>query len=211
MLVLIASGAAGTLLGLYVPKPSPRLTLSEPPPPTPKPPEDHAAQQSTGTESGHASEHATPSERTQPDGRRVAWIAAIAGIGLLAIVTLLVLLAVLPRATSQGAQAFHWGSLGLVVATVAFAAFAFTRPPGKQKGWVLAAVVSAILAMGGNTASGFFVARLTEHSTPRDCLAFFVQLDQLIDDEPGLMADPSILHDPRTATCRPPLAALAAK
>jgi hypothetical protein len=118
------------------------------------------------------------------------------------------LLALLPRATTTGTQGFHWGSVAAIAAAIGFAAFALTRPSGKRERWFLAALVTAVLSLMGDTASGFAVDRLTKHPASTDCVSFYVQLDELVDDEPISVAQQALNGDPRTRLCRAPLIAL---
>jgi hypothetical protein len=218
--IFIASSAAAALLGIYVPRPAPPKA----PAVTTRAhaPDGDGKREGTSTSTNDGESHET-SARVKGDelhsassGTTTAFqlgsglLAALAGIALLLLLAF-VLLALLPRATADGARAFHIGSLGLTVAAVAFAAVAVARPAGRKQAWVLSAVVTGVLAFMSSTASGLVVDRFTNHPTsPRpvvavknyfsptvrppsvkvdvgsECTIYLVHLDDLVNDEPHI-------------------------
>ncbi|HEV3319198.1 MAG TPA: hypothetical protein VG053_05610 [Solirubrobacteraceae bacterium] len=213
--IFIASSAAGALLGVYVPRPTPPQAPAESPAPEPDA-TGNGEGTSTWTNGGESHETSARAKRSESQSILArplrlggGLLAALAGIMLFLLLVLL--LALLPRATADGARAFHIGSLGLIVVTVALAAVAFARPAGKKQAWILSAVVTAVLAFMSNTASGLVVDRFTNHSAnPRlvvmvknyisqtvkppsvkvnvdsECALYLVHLDDLVDDEPHI-------------------------
>ena len=213
-LIFIASAAAATLLGIYVPRPEPPPDPPTPPvePPPPPPPPDGPK----------------PPPPT-PCGTNYGLPAALAAVAIVVLLgAVLLLLSLLPRATADLARLFHIGSLVLIVAAVGLTVAAFTGPAekrqGLRQGLVAGAVLTAVLAFVSNTASGLVVDRFTSHppgpspvatvknyfsptvrppsvknyfstkvTTPpvrvelgSECTVYLVHLDELVDDEPHI-------------------------
>jgi hypothetical protein len=164
-LILIASAAAGALVGIYVPRP-------EPPQPTAEKLGVSGPERCTEGAKAPCGTNPCESDRSQCDTAKKgctgyglpATLAAVAIVVLLGAV--LLLLSLLPRATVQGARDFHIFSLVLIVSAVGLAVAAFTGPAekrqGLRQGLVAGAVLTAVLAFVSSTASGLVLDRFTK-------------------------------------------------
>jgi hypothetical protein len=208
VLIFIASGASGTLLGIYVQRPAP-----------PQAPAEDSRQRAPGGDGKGEVSPDTPNGGASPSfpggtTPNPTRLAAIAAIAVLVLFVAFVLLSLLPRATTAGARAFSIGSLVLTLATIGLTAVAFISPPGKKQRWILSAVLTAVLAFMSTTASGLVLNRVKNSPTGppsvavtaqnyfsptvrpaavtvdagTDCAVYLANLDLLVDDEPNVAA-----------------------
>jgi hypothetical protein len=168
-LILIASAAAGALVGIYVPRPEPPQTLAKSASTTAT--EGRGKDdRTTGTTKDGGDDSAKVTTTPGPISPGIGLPAALAAVGIVVLLgTVALLFSLLPRATVKGAQIFHGVSLFLIVVTVGLAVAAFTGPAEKRQrlrqGLVAGAVLTAVLAFVSNTASGLVVDRFTSHPT----------------------------------------------
>ncbi len=215
VLIFIAAGAGGTLLGLYVRRPAPAPALVETPPPTPTPTPPVVPPPPPPPPNGP--EPPPP----PPGGTRYGLPAVLAAVALLVVLgAVALLLSLLPRATVDGARVFNVVSLLLIVAAGGLTVAAFRAPEGKRQGLVAGAVLTAVLAFVSSTASGFVLDRFAKPTAgpapaitvkndfspivkppmvnvavkapnvrvamSSDCAVYLENLDALVDDEPHI-------------------------
>jgi hypothetical protein len=164
--------------------------------------------QSTETD---ATSQRTPA--AQPDGgegssRRVfTWIGLIAGLTLLFLLIAL-LPSLLPKWGNTGGAGFlHYSSLVLLLASAGSLAGAATQAVQKRPGWFRRAVIWLVsgtltAVLGGFASFGVGVAQAHFTKPTADCVAFFTQLDQLVEDEPLAIAADAAANDSRSKPCK---------